>query len=116
LQNHSAANPPPSPVEINEPITDLELIPYRNWDQVEFRREWAMNPSAIIPPAGGKEPALVVLDEIHKDRRWKRNMKGVFDTLTAPCDILVTGRHGCPWRSNWRIRNHRRTGRGSPNA
>ena len=64
---------------------------YRNWDQVEFRREWARNPSAIIPPAGGKEPALVVLDEIHKDRRWKRNIKGVFDTLTTPCDILVTG-------------------------
>lgn len=64
---------------------------YRNWDQLEFRREWAMNPSAIIPPAGGEGTALVVLDEIHKDRRWKRNLKGVFDTLPAPCDILVTG-------------------------
>jgi len=64
---------------------------YCNWDQVEFRREWARNPSAIIPlPANGQTP-LVVLDEIHKDRRWKSRVKGVFDTLTAPCDILVTG-------------------------
>jgi predicted AAA+ superfamily ATPase len=64
---------------------------YCNWDQVEFRRKWTRNPSDIIPPpAEGKAP-LVVLDEIHKDRRWKRNLKGVFDTLIAPCDILVTG-------------------------
>ncbi len=28
---------------------------------------------------------------IHKDRRWKRNLKGVYDTLEAPCDIIVTG-------------------------
>ena len=34
---------------------------------------------------------LVVLDEIHKDRRWKRNLKGVYDSLSSPCDILVTG-------------------------
>ncbi len=64
---------------------------YRNWDQVEFRREWTQNPSAIIPPPRGGDAPLVVLDEIHKDRRWKRNLKGVFDTLKAPCDILVTG-------------------------
>ena len=64
---------------------------YRNWDQLEFRREWARSPSAVIPPPSGKEVPLVILDEIHKDRRWKRNLKGVFDTLEAPCDILVTG-------------------------
>jgi hypothetical protein len=64
---------------------------YRNWDEAEFRRAWAMNPSAIIPEAKDESVPLVVLDEVHKDRRWKRNLKGVFDTLTAPCDILVTG-------------------------
>ena len=64
---------------------------YRNWDQAEFRRAWAMNPSAIIPASEGGSVPLVALDEIHKDRRWKRNLKGVFDTLDAPCDILVTG-------------------------
>ena len=64
---------------------------YRNWDEVEFRRAWAKHPSAIIPPSQGKEVPLVVLDEIHKDRRWKRNLKGVFDTRESPCDFLVTG-------------------------
>ena len=64
---------------------------YRNWDEVEFRRTWAKNPSIIIPKTHGQDVALVVLDEIHKDRRWKRNLKGVFDTLESPCDIMVTG-------------------------
>lgn len=64
---------------------------YRNWDQLEFRRSWAQNPSAIIPPATADNAPLLVLDEIHKDRRWKRNLKGIFDTLDHPCDILITG-------------------------
>ncbi|MBI2191980.1 MAG: ATP-binding protein [Planctomycetes bacterium] len=64
---------------------------YRNWDQLVFRREWAQNPSSVVPPAQGKEVPLVVLDEIHKERRWKRNLKGIYDTLESPCDFLVTG-------------------------
>ena len=63
---------------------------YFNWDNINFRRTWVKNPSEIIPEKKGKTP-LVVLDEIHKDRRWKRNLKGVYDTLAEPCDILVTG-------------------------
>lgn len=64
---------------------------YRNWDELEFRRAWAKNPSALIPRTAGRNVPLVVLDEIHKERLWKRNLKGVFDTLERPCDILVTG-------------------------
>jgi hypothetical protein len=64
---------------------------YRNWDELPFRREWAENPATIVPKSSGKDVPLVVLDEIHKERRWKRNLKGVYDTLTSPCDFLVTG-------------------------
>lgn len=64
---------------------------YRNWDELEFRRAWAQSPSSVIPRDPGTGTPLVVLDEIHKDRLWKRNLKGLFDTLTAPCDFLVTG-------------------------
>jgi len=64
---------------------------YFNWDDAEFRRLWAKTPSAIIPPLKGKAVPLVVLDEIHKERFWKRNLKGLYDTLGHPCDILVTG-------------------------
>ena len=68
-----------------------KIASYCNWDQAEFRRAWTMNPSAMVPRAEGGNIPLLVLDEIHKDRRWKRNLKGVFDTLETPCDILVTG-------------------------
>ena len=65
---------------------------YRNWDQTEFRREWAKSPSSIIPlVAKDDDIPLLVLDEIHKERRWKRNLKGIYDSLAAPCDIMVTG-------------------------
>ena len=64
---------------------------YRNWDEIKFRRIWTQDPSSIIPTGKGRNVPLVVLDEIHKHRRWKRSLKGVFDTLERPCDILVTG-------------------------
>jgi len=72
-------------------LSQRKVGAYRNWDDLEFRRAWAEHPSTIIPRAQGKDVPLVVLDEIHKERLWKRNLKGIFDTLEKPCDILVTG-------------------------
>jgi hypothetical protein len=64
---------------------------YGNWDEIKFRRAWANDPSSLIPATEEDDIPLIVLDELHKDRRWKRNLKGVFDTLESPCDFLVTG-------------------------
>ena len=64
---------------------------YWNWDEVELRQAWARNPSVIVPKSVGGKTPLVILDEIHKERRWKRSLKGVFDTLKHPCDFLVNG-------------------------
>ncbi len=64
---------------------------YFNWDALEFRRQWASSPSSIVPLPDGAGTPILVLDEIHKDTRWKRTLKGVYDTLESPCDIVVTG-------------------------
>jgi len=64
---------------------------YCNWDDITFRKSWTKDPSSIIPSFSGKSTPLLILDEIHKHRRWKGTLKGVYDTLSAPCDILVTG-------------------------
>lgn len=68
---------------------------YWNWDDVRFRRQWVKDPSGTLPEAvetkATRAKALVVYDEIHKDRRWKRTLKGLYDTLDRPCDLLVTG-------------------------
>lgn len=71
-------------------LKEREAGRYLNWDDVEFRRAWARAPKSLVPLFEGARP-LMVLDEIHKDRRWKSALKGVYDTLELPCDILVTG-------------------------
>lgn len=64
---------------------------YTNWDEPAFRRAWGRDPRSVLPKPKGKDVPLLVLDEIHKHTRWKRHLKGVYDTLESPCDILVTG-------------------------
>lgn len=64
---------------------------YLNWDETRFRRQWVKDPSSIVPLGEKKKAPLLILDEIHKDRQWKRKIKGIYDTLESPCDILVTG-------------------------
>jgi predicted AAA+ superfamily ATPase len=71
-------------------LKDRKSGAYFNWDNLAFRRLWTKEPLGIIPHDTTQIP-LIVLDEIHKDRRWKRNLKGVYDTIDKPCDILVTG-------------------------
>jgi predicted AAA+ superfamily ATPase len=76
---------------------------YYNWDDVRFRRRWVKDPFATLvlpspnpnrsrlPQKRDNSVPLVVYDEIHKDRRWKRTLKGLYDTMDHRCDILVTG-------------------------
>ncbi len=63
---------------------------YWNWDAIELRRLWAKDPAGVVPQGGDRAP-LVILDEIHKARAWKRTLKGIYDTLDRPVDFLVTG-------------------------
>lgn len=64
---------------------------YYNWDELKFRKLWTKDPAQIIPIEVDNKKPLIILDEIHKAKLWKRNLKGVYDTLKFPCDILVTG-------------------------
>ena len=66
---------------------------YHNWDDEKFRLLWARTQGFLVEdlaPSPGQKP-LLVLDEIHKDRAWKRKVKGLYDTLPGPVDIVVTG-------------------------
>ncbi len=57
---------------------------YLNWDQRDDRRE-------IRDAHWPAEPALVVLDELHKWRGWKRWLKGEYDAHHPRTQFLVTG-------------------------
>ncbi|MFN0063443.1 MAG: ATP-binding protein [Myxococcaceae bacterium] len=61
---------------------------YFSWDDVRFRRAWVKSPHDALASA---REGPVVLDEIHKDRRWKSRLKGYFDTSGSGAGLLVTG-------------------------
>lgn len=66
---------------------------YYNWDETVFRRLWAKDPQALIqkPIKKTTPKPLLILDEIHKAKLWKRTLKGLYDTNNNKYDILVTG-------------------------
>lgn len=64
---------------------------YYNWDETKFRRQWTKDPHLILPPNLKKKKPLIILDELHKAKLWKRSLKGLFDTKNESYDILVTG-------------------------
>ena len=66
---------------------------YYNWDETVFRRLWTKDPQVLVKKLleqHAKKP-LLVLDEIHKAKLWKRNLKGLYDTSDGKYDIIVTG-------------------------
>lgn len=57
---------------------------YFNWDQQKERRQ-------IISSAWPIDAELIILDEIHKLKGWKRFIKGEYDTLKDKYKFMVTG-------------------------
>ncbi|MBM4253423.1 MAG: ATP-binding protein [Deltaproteobacteria bacterium] len=69
---------------------------YGTWDDKDFRKLWHKGPASLrtfLQSNGGtttKKP-IAILDEIHKDRRWKGNLKGFYDLYGTSFDVIVTG-------------------------
>lgn len=61
---------------------------YFTWDLETHRRRILRAPADFWPP--GTVPRIV-LDEIHKYPRWKRLLKGLYDTRHDDVEIVVTG-------------------------
>lgn len=66
---------------------------YRNWDDLAWRAEIARRPYGFLDAYRSAPPGrpLAVLDEVHKFPRWKKYLKGLWDTRSHQADILVTG-------------------------
>jgi len=68
---------------------------YLNWDNQADRESILLGPDEVAGVMGldqfREEPPLLVLDEVHKYRRWKNFMKGFFDTYADAARVLVTG-------------------------
>lgn len=57
---------------------------YYNWDFSPDRRK-------IISNELPGEPSLLIFDEIHKYKKWKTLVKGIYDTFKQKHKIIVTG-------------------------
>lgn len=64
---------------------------YFTWDLDAHRRRILRAPNQFWTAPPGRGRARMVLDEIHKYPRWKRFLKGLFDTRGEELEIIVTG-------------------------
>lgn len=89
------------PRQVGKTTTSLEASSespihyYFNWDNEDHRTLIIEGPAKIAEVAklDVMRPSLPILvfDEIHKYRNWKRFLKGFFDTYEKKCRIIVTG-------------------------
>jgi len=64
---------------------------YFTWDLDSHRRRIIRAREQFWPVPAGAGRARIVLDEIHKYPRWKRFLKGLFDTRRDELEIIVVG-------------------------
>jgi predicted AAA+ superfamily ATPase len=64
---------------------------YFTWDLERDRRRILRAEGAFWTMAAGPARTRIVLDEIHKYPRWKRLLKGLFDTYGDDVELIVTG-------------------------
>jgi predicted AAA+ superfamily ATPase len=67
--------------ELMKEFRDAQYLNYDNFDDARIigKQTWS------------RDASLLVLDEIHKMKDWKRFVKGIYDTRPAGQSILVTG-------------------------
>ncbi len=65
---------------------------YFNWDVIENKRTLIENPYFFenVQRSDGSTP-LVILDEIHKYKNWKKYLKGVYDRFAGEYQFVVSG-------------------------
>ncbi len=78
-----------------EASSESPLHYYFNWDNENHRALIIDGPARIALETKldevQKTLPILVFDEIHKYRNWKRFLKGFFDTYEKKCRIIVTG-------------------------
>jgi hypothetical protein len=88
------------PRQVGKTTTSLEASPessthYLNWDNEDHRALIISGPLAVANftklDEVRKSLPILIFDEIHKYKNWKRFLKGFFDTYEKKCRILVTG-------------------------
>ncbi len=64
---------------------------HRSWDQLTFKKAWQKNSDEVAREALAHRKPSLVLDEFHKNPKWKNQLKGFYDTYGDKIKITVTG-------------------------
>lgn len=62
---------------------------YWNWDDSETKKVWATQPKSLLEHTSHN--SLIIFDEIHKDKRWRNTLKGLYDAFHESNLFVVTG-------------------------
>lgn len=86
------------PRQVGKTTASLSAVPvenYLNWDNEEHRALILAGPETVARHFGiltlQRPLPIIIFDEIHKYRHWKRFLKGFFDTYEKHVRIIVTG-------------------------
>jgi predicted AAA+ superfamily ATPase len=68
---------------------------YYNWDNIDDREKILSGYKHVLQPTGldiaSYQKPILALDEIHKYKRWKTFLKGLYDSYKTDVRILVSG-------------------------
>jgi hypothetical protein len=65
---------------------------YFNWDSLSDKKRFSKNPAFFqeLDRKDNSKP-LIIFDEIHKYKKWKSYLKGIYDEFSDDYSILITG-------------------------
>lgn len=64
---------------------------YFNWDHLPVRRRWQEDSDRVAKDVLSSRVPRMVLDEFHKNRKWRNQLKGFFDQYGKNIEIILTG-------------------------
>lgn len=64
---------------------------YFNWDSSAFKKKWTMSVDHFAESLLREKQPRILLDEFHKNPKWKNQLKGFYDVYGDKIQIIVTG-------------------------
>ncbi len=64
---------------------------YFNWDDVSFKKRWTKDIDSLAEQVLQDVRPRIVLDEIHKNPKWKNQVKAFYDKYGDKIEIILTG-------------------------
>lgn len=64
---------------------------YFNWDNPKFKKEWVSSLDSFAEKVLNEKTPIILLDEFHKNPKWKNQLKAFYDIYGDKIQIMVTG-------------------------